>query len=1145
MTQVIDTRPADYDVRQQALDTTRSFAVAAPAGSGKTGLLTLRLLKLLCLVDKPEDILCITFTRKAAAEMRERLLNALAQARECLAEDASEHAQMTHDLAQQVLKRDAEMNWQLQTAPGRLRIQTIDSFCRSLASQLPIASALGAELATLDDPTHAYRMAVSQLLDHYASAQGEHQDLEILIRHLDNQLTRVESLLVSLLAKRDQWMGLLFAVRYGEKEQLEAGLRVWARELVDKVRGGLAPFAGELFDCIRYATDNLADEDPSHELMALRDLAMLPGNDDHSIQMLWHPLISLLMTNDHSWRKQVTKNQGFPAGKTKDEKALAQAQKQKFLALLDELKMVSCLQQYLEELRHFPGSTYSEDEWTLLGSLTRVLPLLVAELKLVFRQLGATDFVEVTEAALTALGNAEEPTDLALKLDYQIQHILVDEFQDTATPQLALLEKLTEGWQPDDGRTLFVVGDGMQSCYGFRDANVGIFLDIRRHGLPAVTMQPLDLTVNFRSRAGIVDWVNQVFDGAFPDADDIGRGAVRYSRSHSADPEAAENCVTCVGFVEQEDYRYEAEYIANTVAELRQQKPGESIAVLVRGRAHLRDIVPALAAAGVPYKAVDIDPLLSRMAIVDLLSLTRAMLDPTDRIAWLSVLRAPWCGLSMEDLHALVCTDLGELNSAPKDRGFAHIPNQVAHFERITEISPHGAAALARLRAQLFHSWENRRRKPLRQWVEGAWLGLGGPISTPTEADQADTQTFFDLLEKHEQAGTIADWQEFEDALARLFAQPANEDDRPVELMTIHKSKGLEFDHVFLPGLDRRTRRDDPPLIMWHQYLTSDGGKQLILSPITATEEEATAPLYKFLAWEKNIKNRLEETRLLYVACTRAKQRLWLTANLKLDKKGGLQAPTDNSLLARIWPYIENEVLRVEPPVATAASAPTVDKQSYIRRLTAEWQLPEANFAAPLANWRPPETDTSASGSVTSDHPFSNRVARHRGTLWHRLLRRLALDGLPHWTRERLARQRPFLLAQASQLGLDSINAQEFIARLEATVEKLQTDSQARWVFDNTHTDSQCEYPLVTQAGRQKLIVDRTFIDQGVRWIIDFKTSEPEPGQALENFLAHERETYYKQLQAYGNAFSRMEALPQSLALYFPLLQHLEVLDDK
>ena len=113
--------------------------------------------------------------------------------------------------------------------------------------------------------------------------------------------------------------------------------------------------------------------------------------------------------------------------------------------------------------------------------------------------------------ALRALGTPDEPTDLLLSLDVRVHHLLVDEFQDTSNSQWELLERLTAGWEAGDGRTVFVVGDPMQSIYRFRDAQVGLFLHARRAGLPGVKLEPLTLSTNFRSQAKIVEWVNQVF----------------------------------------------------------------------------------------------------------------------------------------------------------------------------------------------------------------------------------------------------------------------------------------------------------------------------------------------------------------------------------------------------------------------------------------------------------------------------------------------------------------------------------------------------------------------------------------------------------------------------------------------------------
>ncbi len=124
-----------------------------------------------------------------------------------------------------------------------------------------------------------------------------------------------------------------------------------------------------------------------------------------------------------------------------------------------------------------------------MEALYRLLPLAVAELWVVFQSRGEVDFTQVTWSALRSLGTRDEPTDLALTLDYRIRHLLIDEFQDTSQSQYELLDLLTAGWTPGDGRTLFVVGDPMQSIYRFRQAEVGLFLRAWRQGMSNVSLR--------------------------------------------------------------------------------------------------------------------------------------------------------------------------------------------------------------------------------------------------------------------------------------------------------------------------------------------------------------------------------------------------------------------------------------------------------------------------------------------------------------------------------------------------------------------------------------------------------------------------------------------------------------------------------
>src|SRR5204863_1779022 len=137
-------------------------------------------------------------------------------------------------------------------------------------------------------------------------------------------------------------------------------------------------------------------------------------------------------------------------------------------------------------------------------------------------------------AARAALTQDSAPTPLAERLGTRISHILVDEFQDTSRDQFELLRTLTQDWSQGDGRTLFLVGDPMQSIYGFRNAEVGRFSTVRAAGLGQLRLRPLELRRNFRSAPALVHWCNEIFANVFPAADDVRRGAVRHLASVAA-----------------------------------------------------------------------------------------------------------------------------------------------------------------------------------------------------------------------------------------------------------------------------------------------------------------------------------------------------------------------------------------------------------------------------------------------------------------------------------------------------------------------------------------------------------------------------------------------------------------------------------
>src|SRR5207302_3012862 len=187
------------------------------------------------------------------------------------------------------------------------------------------------------------------------------------------------------------------------------------------------------------------------------------------------------------------------------------------------------LRRALAALLCMPPERYSDAQWEALEAILKLLPVATAHLKLVFAERGEADFTEFVQAAVRALGTGEAASDLLLALDYRVKHILVDEFQDTSISQWELLSLLTSGWTGDDGRTLFLVGDPMQSIYRFREAQVALFLQARERGLGSVKLEPLTLSTNFRSQKNLISFFNSAFSQVLPPAPDASLGAVPYS----------------------------------------------------------------------------------------------------------------------------------------------------------------------------------------------------------------------------------------------------------------------------------------------------------------------------------------------------------------------------------------------------------------------------------------------------------------------------------------------------------------------------------------------------------------------------------------------------------------------------------------
>ena len=1175
----------DLDQRRRALDPACAFIVQAPAGSGKTELLIQRYLVLLSRVQSPEEIAAITFTRKAAAEMRKRVLEALASAR-TEEKPPEPHRALTWEHARAALERDRALGWRLEENAARLRIQTIDALCASLTRQMPVLAAFGGQPQSIEDAGPLYREAARAALTLLEERGAAHEhaaaDVAKLLAHLDNNVPVAEKLLAGMLEKRDHWLRNLRSA--DDRASLEAALAAVRREALARVRllvpaGG----AGELLTLATYAADNLAAEGRESSIRGCADLAALPGAGESDLYA-WLGLAELLLTAAGEWRKAANVNLGFPAGTDKAGKAKVMAKdwKERHTALIVHLRENDELRAALDDLRRLPPARYTDAQWEALGAIARLLPLAVAELKLVFAAHGEADFVEIAQGALAALGEPDAPTDLLLSLDYRIHHILVDEFQDTSFTQFELLEKLTAGWQQDDGRTLFLVGDPMQSIYRFREAEVGLFLKARNEGIGQAAPQALTLSANFRSQADIVDWVNRAFVQVMPQVENVAAGAVPFSRSDPVHP--AESDAVCVHAFFNGDAQAEAEQVAALVEGAQAEDPEATVAVLVRSRSHLEEIVPRLKARALSFRAIEIEQLGHRQVVQDLLAVTRALAHPADRLAWLAVLRAPWCGLTLADLHALAGTQargtqgegkspgessrtgisgqLGLFGDATAvipddaeggDRESRTAPSNATIWEllhddtQLAQLSADGRARIGRVRGVLAHALANRLRGSLRDRVESTWLALGGPACVENDTDLEDAEIYLDYLEKSEEAGEIADIAAFVQGLAKLYALPDLEADpkTAVQIMTIHKSKGLEFDTVILPGLGRVTRKRDQSLFLWmerpEQGDTSSFPRKressLLLAPIKETGTDADKT-YDYLVRLDAEKESHEDGRLLYVAATRAKKHLHLLGDTRLASTDNddpdLKSPSSASLLAKLWPAVEPdfaESARTTPlSLGGGGAGGEAEINQDLRRLPSDWTFPELP-AATL--WSPPKDSARTQDEI--EFSWVGETARHVGSVVHRWLQRIADDEMKGWSRARVEKMRDAFRDQLAARGVEEKELPAAAERVGMALANSLDDPRGKWLL-GPQKWARNEYRLtaVVEGERRNLVIDRTFTDsEGKRWIVDYKTSGHE-GAGLDAFLDRERARYAAQLERYARALGEEEQA--RLGLYFPLM---------
>ena len=1088
---------SDAALRRRALEPDRSFIVQAPAGSGKTELLIQRFLALLATVELPEQVIAITFTRKAAAQMRDRVLAALTAAdRE--ERPVQPHRLRTFELARQALARDRKLGWSVVEQPSRLKIDTLDALNVWLAQRLPVASGGIGAARIVEDGSEHYRTAARRMIRQLGGASPGARALRFLLETSDIGAEGMVTLMAQMLATRDQWLPHVFGADEPELRVIvERALHRSIEEDLVAVAELLPEAASrQLVPLLRHVASHAAGFAPKFEPWL--DLEAMPTPCVNHLKA-WKALPELLLTGQGTWRRQPGaigfSGQSAPLGGVLKELISS-------LADSEELRVA------LVELRRVPESL-PESAWCdAMAALRNLLKHVVAELRILFAERNSADFIELALAAQRALGSAARPSDLLLALDRRIQHILVDEFQDTSRSQIRLLELLTSGWERDDGRSLFLVGDPMQSIYRFRNADMSLFLRVRHEGIGDIRCETLDLTRNFRSAPVLIDWVNDTFTRIFPAEDDLKAGAARFSPCEAVRASSSGQTVQ-VHALRGSDPDAETRRAAEIVAAERTRSESGSVAILVRSRSHLAGLRSHLRAIGLDAHAVQLEAPTQHQITQDLIGLTRALIHRGDRVAWLALLRAPWCGLGWRDLHVL-CR--GDSDSA--------VWTLMHDTERIAGLTGDGRVRLERLRSILQLAFLERPNQPLARWVERTWMTLDGPACLPDSGDTDHAAHFFAILREATVMGDLDDSA----ALGSLFDNPAAIADRPresgIEIMTVHKAKGLEFDTVVVLGLGRVPQSDRGGALYWHERVHAGGGESVLLAPFSAGKDEPDP----HTRWLKGIEQRREyseRARLLYVATTRARERLHLIGQLPAGKT----KPAASSLLSFLWPQVS---AAFESATLADDADQTVEDafEPKLRRLVATARQPVGAAIAREEVERRPHFQ------------WAGQAALQVGVVVHQWLHTIAREGVEHWDPERVRAGMDRYGAELQLLGVDRDELPVASYRVMQALEAVLDDATGQWILAaRREADSELPVSRAADGFIENLRLDRTFVDDsGTRWIIDYKTSAHEGG-SIDAFLDSEVQRYRGQLERYARAMSSVDSRPIRVGLYFPLLR--------
>ena len=1112
--------PREQAQRDQlaASDPDVSAFVGASAGSGKTKLLTDRLLRLMMAGAKPERIQCLTFTKAAAAEMALRLQRTLGR---WVTLDDAALAQTLRERdikpTEDACKRARALFAQVLDLPGGMRIGTIHAFCQSLLRRFPLEAALSPHFQLIDERDAEEAMAEAR---EGMLASAEDRDLQQALETLAGLATASQ-------------FGSLVSGLQANRERLQAALAL-GDGLALAQRRALGVTAADRAAVIANAV-NWQEEPVLRQAALAAQSSGSPGVKDKASRILGWLSLPAEERAEHwePWREEFFRADGeIRGGSTFVNTKLQQARPDLLPVFIAEAERIAAAD---DACRAFGTAEVSAALVTLAAPVLHAY----AEHKDDSGLLDYDDLIGRSSNLLIEPGAAW----VLYKLDGGLDHLLLDEVQDTAPQQWKIAHALTEEFfagagAREENRTVFAVGDRKQSIYSFQGADADEFDRARRTlaervGRAGRTWRDTGLNVSFRSTAPVLALVDQVFASA-PAADGVVEPG--QTLSHQADRADHSGVVEFWPLTPRSDppqpqpwtvpdrnqgLRSAPQTLAETLADwIKQQTSGErpleskgrplapgDVMVLVRRRnAFARSLVRALKSRGVPVAGLDRLVLTEQPAVQDLIALADALLLPQDDLTFACLLTSPLGGLDDDDLMRLAvgrgATPLWEVlrERAPEAPAWQRAWSFFATLlGRVDHVAPYAlfAEALGPLggRARLFARLGPEAAEPVDELLQAALTY--GRLHPPS------LQGFLHWLR---QSG--AEVKREADTAGGL-----------VRVMTVHGAKGLQAPLVILP--DTTALPPDPGTIYWGNDPATGA-----LVPLWSPRKEFRCSAVDRVRTVNATRQMEEHNRLLYVALTRAEDRLlvcgWQTKRdpddrcwYRLVERGFSALPGVTREPFAAWDgevlrYASPQIARPEASHAGDFSAPPAPPPVWVGRAP-EWRPalppPEPPRPQPLAPSRPEGVEMGDVPAAAS--PLAERDAAggrfRRGRLIHALLQHL--PALPAPERGEAARR--YLDRPGHGLAPGDVDA------IVPEVLAVMDHADLAPLFGPA---GQAEVPLTGVIGDSVVggLVDRLAVLPDRVLVVDFKTNRRVPGRVADTPVLYLRQmaTYRAVLRA-------------------------------